>query len=401
MLFVMKTVFSLNSPACDSGSYLNVTEPGRKVLLSADDSLSPIPGYQSLYVSTIPEIFRLSQQVGSFRRYWRPQTSSFNVYLSSPTVALGDALSLYASTASALANETKLAIAIAINQSTRTALEGDARALTPLLLPLLGAIDYPWQLFLRNGTDDQILFLWRGQYWAYADAASGQLRLQPLAQGLAQGGPPTSAIFTIESACALCGLGKYSTGTGALSPAECEPCPPGEYGPLPGLAMCAQCGMGTFLTATGAVDVAACRPCIAGSYQSALGATGSEACTYCREGKFETGTGMTDAGACVPCDAGTYAEGAGLSSADECLLCPPGKYSTVLGMTLDNCWDCDPGTFQVRARTRAQFRTRAGERRGAHSGTRREARGPSRASRLGSESRARHPLRALRFATRA
>ena len=115
--------------------------------------------------------------------------------------------------------------------------------------------------------------------------------------------------------CALCGVGKYSTQTGAT--------------------YCAACAAGTAQTHEGSTS---CELCAAGSYADAqLLAYG---CMQCARGKMQSATGATS---CAPCAQSTYAS---TLSATRCESCAPGTYTNTQGaISAQQCASCDSGWY--------------------------------------------------------
>ncbi|RHY40035.1 hypothetical protein DYB38_002208 [Aphanomyces astaci] len=86
---------------------------------------------------------------------------------------------------------------------------------------------------------------------------------------------------------------------------ECQFCPRGVYGNLPGL---------TTSTCTSL--------CPKGTYNDKLGATSIDDCKPCPKGTYGQSTGMTSKVCTAPCPLGSYSMTEGLSSVSSCMACP-------------------------------------------------------------------------------
>lgn len=148
---------------------------------------------------------------------------------------------------------------------------------------------------------------------------------------------------------------------GDSSIAECKPCRPGFYQPIPMQTQCLQCPAGSFSNSAGStycslcaqdsfasVDgSAACLPCppysetgggVSGSTRCActLGSSISiyDTCIPCPAGSFQAQRG----GPCQPCAAGTITPNTGSSGALACIPCPQGTFAGIAGLSA--CTQC-------------------------------------------------------------
>ena len=104
-------------------------------------------------------------------------------------------------------------------------------------------------------------------------------------------------------------------------------------------SVCVACEKGTVLSyALKPHSETACTVCGAGKYASAEGAV---RCDACAEGKYSSGTGIANSALCVDCAKGSYAS---LSGSSVCTLCVAGKYLSISG-TVNRCVDCAAGTY--------------------------------------------------------
>lgn len=118
------------------------------------------------------------------------------------------------------------------------------------------------------------------------------------------------------TSCTVCAPGSFSE----AGQAECNPCPYGQYGNLPGMAQCSQCSAGFFADKRG---MTACSSCPAGSSSS----PGSRTCeNNCQVGEFSPSIGQ----ACEKCPAGSYAESRG---SVRCSQCTVGFYQSMSGQS--------------------------------------------------------------------
>ena len=174
--------------------------------------------------------------------------------------------------------------------------------------------------------------------------------------------------ITGSSACIDCGVGTYSTSTGATISTTCVTCPTSSSSPLASSAVAAcTCNSG-FTGPHGG----SCTACVAGKYKTS---TGSVACTDCLAGTYSTSTGATLAATCLLCPINTFS-GASSSSCQQCQanalsvagsasqefcycksgyahvegsytcrICDPGTWNSQLGRTA--CSKCSVGLFSV------------------------------------------------------
>ena len=98
-----------------------------------------------------------------------------------------------------------------------------------------------------------------------------------------------------------------------------------------------RCGNGTYATMEGAISPFECNYCPPGSFQTGVGAL---ECSTCAPGTYSTGVGFAAEHDCVPCGPGTFATGSVMVSQDEFSLCGGGSYLTRLGHTSPA--DCAP-----------------------------------------------------------
>ncbi|KAF0688824.1 Aste57867_19611 [Aphanomyces stellatus] len=109
----------------------------------------------------------------------------------------------------------------------------------------------------------------------------------------------------VQPAPVACPIGMYRAPGNGVTFTECQYCPRGVYGSLPGLtssSCTAQCPKGT--------------------YNDKLGATSIDDCKPCPKGTYGQTTGMTTRTCTAPCPYGTYSMTEGLSSVSSCLACP-------------------------------------------------------------------------------
>jgi hypothetical protein len=120
--------------------------------------------------------------------------------------------------------------------------------------------------------------------------------------------------------CVPCGLGSYSTGTGASSNTSCLPCDSGMYSDASGASSCTVCKDGTYQSSVGAT---VCLVCGAGTFRNATNLNGTSvggaACSPCALDAW-SGEGSS---ACT-CNAGYVPDQQGLGSCIDVDECAPG-----------------------------------------------------------------------------
>jgi hypothetical protein len=92
----------------------------------------------------------------------------------------------------------------------------------------------------------------------------------------------------LQAACDACAPGFFSPGGGA----ECSPCPPDSYNPLPGQSKCSACPANTVAAFLSATQLQQCR-CRAGFYVEAwrgVAQKGGEPCAACPFTRLAAGT---------------------------------------------------------------------------------------------------------------
>ncbi|EQC27006.1 hypothetical protein SDRG_15220 [Saprolegnia diclina VS20] len=117
---------------------------------------------------------------------------------------------------------------------------------------------------------------------------------------------PTAMYRGVQPRPVPCPLGMYRQPGNGLSLTECQLCPRGVYGKLPGLESSACSG-----------------PCPKGTYQDRLGATSIDDCTPCPKGTYGATAGLTTRACTAPCPYGTYSMTEGLTAASSCTPCEP------------------------------------------------------------------------------
>ncbi|XP_073992974.1 sushi, von Willebrand factor type A, EGF and pentraxin domain-containing protein uif isoform X1 [Rhodnius prolixus] len=164
--------------------------------------------------------------------------------------------------------------------------------------------------------------------------------------------------------CLLCGLGKTTRTTEAVSQDECrdecgsglqlglegqcDPCPRGTYRSQGVEAACQSCPAGRTTARTGAATVEECSlpVCQPGSFLN----TSLNSCIICKKGTYQPSSQQTS---CLPCPPNTSTKGIGATSKSECwnpcemngaeMLCDPNAYCLLIPETNDFKCDCKPG----------------------------------------------------------
>ncbi|XP_075226178.1 sushi, von Willebrand factor type A, EGF and pentraxin domain-containing protein uif [Lycorma delicatula] len=158
--------------------------------------------------------------------------------------------------------------------------------------------------------------------------------------------------------CLLCGLGKTTRTTEAVSQEECrDECSSGMQLALEG--ECEPCPRGTYRTQG---LEAACQPCPTGRTTPKVGAATVEECSLpvCSPGTFLNVT----LNSCVPCKKGTYQPAA---QQTVCLPCPPNTITKKIAATSKSeCWNpcemngpemhCDPNAYCLLTPETSDFR---------------------------------------------
>jgi len=120
-----------------------------------------------------------------------------------------------------------------------------------------------------------------GWHYKYASRDVGEWCDEPCPRGSfcidTQARPCLSGTYADaegQTACKLCGAGKYSLALGAVNASSCEQCPPGTVGIYTGYAptACWTCPPGTSNSRTGSSSPADCAPCPANSFAPAQSA---------------------------------------------------------------------------------------------------------------------------------
>ncbi|OQR88028.1 protein kinase [Achlya hypogyna] len=109
----------------------------------------------------------------------------------------------------------------------------------------------------------------------------------------------------IQPSAVPCPVGMYRVPGNGVTLTECQYCPRGVYGNLPGLtsaACSAQCPKGTYQDKLGAKSIDDCKPCPKGTYGMTTGLT-SRTCTGpCPYGTYSMTEGLQSASSCIPCE---------------------------------------------------------------------------------------------------
>ena len=146
--------------------------------------------------------------------------------------------------------------------------------------------------------------------------------------------------------CNLCAQDSFASVDGS---AGCSPCPPySETGGVSGSTRCA-CTLGSSISI---FDT--CVPCPAGSFQAQRGGP----CQPCAAGTITPNTGSSGALACVPCAQGTFAASAGLSTCAQCPMLSDTRErvgasscTCISGTAIDyfgnKCIECIPGYYHT------------------------------------------------------
>jgi hypothetical protein len=165
------------------------------------------------------------------------------------------------------------------------------------------------------------------------------------------GSDAASAERTVEAAaCASCGAGRYSTGSGIADATGCIDCPPGKASYTTAATMsdaCIKCGKGRFQALEGNT---ACTACPSGFINSD---DGSMSCESIPAGSYVN----TSSYATVPCEPGYSCAGQGSgrnacvkghyspkAGSVECFLCSPGKFADRFAS--EACTPCPTGWLQ-------------------------------------------------------
>ena len=164
----------------------------------------------------------------------------------------------------------------------------------------------------------------------------------------------TSTAATLEAACLVCAVGKFSTAAASV----CTDCAAGSYAAITGSSECTKCPANSSSPSASIASTACqcsagfsgpnagpCTACAAGSYK---GTVGTALCTLCGTGKYSTATGQSSSGTCQDCLAGKYSTATGQSSSGTCQDCSAGKYSTLTGQSsAATCQECVAGKFST------------------------------------------------------
>ena len=152
-------------------------------------------------------------------------------------------------------------------------------------------------------------------------------------------GPGSYSASTFE--CNLCQPGKYQSGVGMTSNSSCFSCGAGSYS-ISGAEECVLCGLGKYSDNADGSSPSTCQDCSEGLYQTGTGMMSPMDCELCPSGTFSVHIG---ASSCTLCEAGTFSTAMGSVSALSCTgICSSGSFSIAGART---CTPCEAGTYST------------------------------------------------------
>ena len=153
-----------------------------------------------------------------------------------------------------------------------------------------------------------------------------------------------TSISDQEDACSACGEGQYTSSNTSDS---CVNCPRGQYGDekrgTSQQSACKICGRGKFNLNFGASGEDSCVKCAAGKWSAAESASTDSTCNSCLPGTWSDKTGASMNTSCIACKAGKQNVHINAKSEASCVSCEKGKYQNLEGQAF--CLPCSLGFF--------------------------------------------------------